>query len=191
MTVQRVTSLAAPPVVGQRYLVPTVEYIWQGYMPQPWPVFLPKHEDAEILKFPWDHYHVDPRFLDRRRWERACADGAWGSGWGEDSDGYAQCQRAPLMRLEGVSGEIEPHGPVVWRRLRCARSEIRYVHGHQKTIGALRGHFAGRTCKHARTGWVCPHKHFPLGSIAPDDDGVITCPLHGLRVRAADGVVLP
>ena len=33
-------------------------------------------------------------------------------------------------------------------------------------------------------------KHEKIAHNTPDADGVITCPLHGLRIRAADGVVL-
>jgi hypothetical protein len=84
----------------------------------------------------------------------------------------------------------EPHPPIVWKRRKCHRPDLPYVFGDAAPIIALRADFAGQQCRRNRAGWVCPHKTYPLGSHAPDDTGVITCPLHGLRIRAADGVVL-
>ena len=39
-------------------------------------------------------------------------------------------------------------------------------------------------------GWICPHQATPLGSIEPVD-GIIICPLHGLRIDAQTGIVVP
>lgn len=196
MSPPRITSLATPPAIGRWYLVPTVEYPWLGDDgARPWPVFLPKHEDAEHLNFPWGHYHVDPRFLSSRDWARCKG---WSMPWGHaregwDRDGHAFTQRTPLnKRAPAGSGvEIVPHPKVVWRRMRCARVEIPYQHHDKNGIQSIASAHEGRTCKRARSGWVCPHRPVPLGSIAPDAQGVITCPLHGLRIRATDGVVLP
>jgi hypothetical protein len=49
--------------------------------------------------------------------------------------------------------------------------------------------FAGTQCRKGKRGFVCPHKLFPLGSVEPVA-GVITCPLHGMRIDAATGVCL-
>lgn len=183
---ERITNLSAPPVVGKWYLVPTSAYQWLGVKAaRPWPVFLPWHSDAEHLRFDEDHYHVDPRFLGRAAWKMA-------QGWGgvefldPTNRALSACQRWPLARHRGRD---DLPGDIVWRRRRCERATAEYVHGDKPTIVSLTAAFAGRQCKRARSGWVCPHQHVPMGSV-PVEDGVLTCPLHGLRIRDSDGVVL-
>jgi hypothetical protein len=176
---ERITALTAPPIVGRYYLVPTVLYPWYRDK-RPWPVFLPKHNDTEHLNFHPVHYHVDPRFVAKAVFENA----AWGK-----RDSFAAFQGAPLSQrsYDGKDGSA-PHPDIVWRKLQCKRASIPYRF-HKEIGERLTPAFAGRQCKRARTGWVCPHKNVPLGSFAPVD-GVITCPLHGLRVDATTGVVL-
>ena len=54
----------------------------------------------------------------------------------------------------------------------------------------LQAAVAGARCQRDAAGWVCPHRQFSFGSIAPDSCGIITCPLHGLQVDAATGVAI-
>jgi nitrite reductase/ring-hydroxylating ferredoxin subunit len=176
---ERITSLAEPPVVGRYYLVPTVLYPWHN-IKRPWPVFLPKHNDAEHLNFSSPHYHVDPRFVGKQAFE-------WAAMGPRDS--LASFQASPLCSRDwGREDGTQPHPPVVWRKLQCKRTHLPYRFA-DLIAKKLEPAFVGRQCKRARTGWVCPHKNVPLGSFA-SVDGVITCPLHGLRVDAETGVVL-
>lgn len=182
---ERITELSAPPIVGQFYLVPTVHWQWRHFSPRWWPVFLPLHEDARFFRFTAEHYHVDPRFVPGR------THGAF-SWWADDP--WRAFQATPIARHRTGDWAIEP-GPVVWRRRRCGRNRVPYVlFGKVKAPGmgpeAICRHWEGQTAPRNRFGWVCPHQHAALGSIGPERDGVITCPLHGLRLRAADGVVL-
>lgn len=193
---QRITELTAPPVVGARYMVPTVSYIWLAHEAA-WPVFLPKHEDAEHLDFKWPHYHVDPRFLNKEHTNRAAR---WTlkrpglGGYDHTSAAEATAQSSPLNRVEWDPTAREnasvPHPTPEWRPMRCYRSSIAYRYGNQPAIRKMRDHFAGTQCARGRAGWICPHKRFPLGSIQPDEHGVLTCPLHGLRIVAESGIVL-
>lgn len=183
MPIERITNLSGAPVVGQRYLVPTTTHHWIGAVSM-LPVFLPRHNDAEILGFVDQHFHVDPRFLGQRLWQRA-QDYAGGF-LDPDNSALATCQRYPVSRLRNHDADPPQ---VIWRRLKCQRSEAEYVHGDKPNIVKLGNAYAGRPCKRARSGWVCPHQHFPMGSV-PVVDGVQTCPLHGLRVGADDGVIL-
>ena len=190
---ERVTMLREPPVIGQAYLVPTVLYKWLGERLFHWPVFLPRHDDKEHLNFEWQHYHVDPRFLSATMWKRAAN---WYSmrweHWPDYARAFATLQAVPLNRtVPGARGrETEPHPPVTWRPRVCTRAAIPYMHHESALIMAMQGHFAGQRCKRARTGWVCPHKGFPLGSIGADADGEIVCPLHGLRIDPESGRVI-
>lgn len=189
---ERITHLREPPVVGRRYLVPTVFYPWLNDTPRAWPVYLPKHDDAEHLNFPWAHYHVDPRFLNKRDTAFAAVSTRGREGAPPDDAGLAEftTQARPLSYRDGsaLTGHL-PHPAIVWAARRCYRSGVGYRAGHIPVIQDLRVHFAGRQCKAVRSGWVCPHKRYPLGSLQPVD-GVVTCPLHGLRVRVSDGVVV-
>jgi Rieske 2Fe-2S protein len=56
-------------------------------------------------------------------------------------------------------------------------------------VHTLRKLFAGHQCAAGKGGWICPHRKASLGSIQPVD-GIITCPLHGLRIDAATGKML-
>lgn len=187
---ERITHLTAPPVIGRRYLVPTVTYPWlYSEKPHAWPVFLPLHEDGRFFNFKDLHYHPDPRFLGGREWAQVTR-------YGEDRgvSALAACQAIPLSRMawgSRLSGQrIIPHPRPAWRVRTCHRTSVDYAHRDRKEVQALAAHYAGQQCKKARAGWVCPHQNWPMGSLSPDAEGVITCPLHGLRVRASDGVVL-
>ncbi|PZR36450.1 hypothetical protein [Caulobacter segnis] len=180
--IERITNLSAPPIVGRFYLVPTVELEWYG-LTSAWPVFLPKHEDARFFQFEHDHYHIDPRFLGARQWR--FAGGGRGAGYALD-----RLQRAPLSNSRWDRKD-KPLPPIAWKRVKCSRLATAYQHGDQPNVGFLRQHYAGHQCKRARSGWVCPHQNWPMGSLEPDADGFITCPLHGLRVRASDGIAEP
>lgn len=192
---QRVTDLSAQPVVGSYYLVPTVTYEYDGKI-LAWPVYPSHHEDDEHLNFPWPHYHFDPRFLTHRMMSGFREDG-WTSRTEAEKVSARVLQRNKMGMWSGVRPSVEQaaadtvqHPPIVWRRMQCKREAPVYPYGHAKPIQAVQAAFAGQQCRKNAAGWVCPHKNYPLGSHATDADGVITCPLHGLRIRAADGVVL-
>ncbi len=184
MTIQRITELSEPPIIGRYYLVPTVLHPWHWRSkPYPWPVFLPRHNDAQFLNFPDQHFHIDPRFVTDLDYGRA---GEWR--WEETSIGTFQ--RAPLARERGALARAgEPPEPI-WRRRICRRTDEGYAHSDYPTVRKLHTHYASQTAPRNRHGWVCPHQNYPTGSLTVTD-GVITCPLHGLRIRASDGLCLP
>ncbi len=189
------THLTAPPVVGQWYSVPTVRYIYADqHRARDWPVLLPLHSDADRFPFVWEHYHVDIRFLAADLWSRmAYYNDQFGGAGDVDRDAMEYAQRMPVARLDWVGrpwvGVLVKHPPIVWRRRKCARSAIPYTMTEHPLIKRVQQDFAGTQCKAARAGWVCPHQGFPLGSVQ-EVGGVLTCPLHGLRVDAASGRVL-
>jgi hypothetical protein len=192
---ERITHLGEPPVIGRRYLVPTVHYVWLHGSRRAWPVYLPKHDDQEHLNFPFPHYHVDPRFLNKRdtRFAAQSSVGALTSVREGEVVSLAErtTQARPLVRTTGAwsLADIDPHPPIVWAAKRCFRPAVGYRAAHEPTIVGMHAAYQGQQCRRVRSGWICPHKRFPLGSLEPVD-GVVTCPLHGLRVRVSDGVVL-
>lgn len=170
--VQRIDQITAPPVVGRYYLVPTVHGMWFGKVAN-WPVMGPKHEDTKFFRFKDQHYHLDRRFLAERLVRHAVA---------------SPLHRGPDKRLAHYEDPL-PEADPIWRRLMCRRAEM-YFPAHPEPVRALQASLAGAQCRRNEAGWVCPHRRFSLGSIAPDAQGIITCPLHGLRIEAASGIVV-
>ncbi len=160
----RIDRLTEPAVAGRMYLVPTVKAKWIGRLGI-WPVIGPLHEDAEIFNFDKDHYHVDARFLPPR---------------------FHKPEKAFVYPLHADAITA------VWRRRKCIRAYVPYtLPGGRDTspVFVLRGIFAGHQCERGKGGWICPHRKASLGSLSPVN-GVITCPLHGLRIDAETGIVL-
>lgn len=57
--VERIDALRGLPVIGRRYLVPTVHRDGMTF-----PVLLPGHVDPQADGLPMPHFHVDGRFAD-------------------------------------------------------------------------------------------------------------------------------
>ena len=167
--IERADRQTAPLIAGRFYLVPTVRAKWMNRLGD-WPVIGPLHEDREILRFPDDHFHVDARFLP------ASFQDPW---------------RVSTYPLHAYRGAPPLPAPILARR-KCITPHVPWTVEWQRNTSplyVLRARFAGRQCIHGKGGWICPHRHASLGSIAPEG-GVITCPLHGLRIDAATGIVL-
>lgn len=187
----RADELTAPPVVGRTYLVPTVRHEWWGFT-SAWPVMGPKHEDGEHLNFPYEHYHIDSRFLNdrqRRKVEWQYENIAANRGVGDVlALGVAS---APLM-----TGHLHlpPLPAPVLRPLRCRSDQHAYPLGYSlKNTPHARMHetFAGRRCGRDAAGHlICPHKGFVLDSLVPDASGRVICPLHGLVVDVVSARVV-
>lgn len=190
MAMQRADRLKEPPVVGRYYLVPSIlwdrEYSGYGRKVREhlraiqessgatwWPVWGIKHEDTEHFNFPYLHYHIDPRFLTRRQWahfknRRLSPLGA--------------VQGSPLNHSELLGGPPKP----VLRRKRCTSAHSEWEHCDAVSVTSLNRAFKDTICRSGKRGLVCPHRQFPLGTVEVRD-GVVTCPLHGLRIDAATG----
>lgn len=174
---QRFDDLTEPPVVGQYYLVRCVKGWWGWpYRAGLWPVWGSLHEDGRFLNFPWVHYHLNRFFLSE---SDAC----------DAINGPLQ-----IRRNNKEPGKNDALPEPVLRRLKCRQSvrDIRFPIARalagRPAWRTMYDHFGGEQCKRGN-GWVCPHKGFDLGVMAPDADGTITCPLHGLRINSVTGVV--
>lgn len=175
---ERVDRLTEPPVVGEFYLVPTVRSPWAG-VTKDWPVMGARHDDAEHLNFPHLHYHVDIRFLSDRT-------------IGSSFYGSAHKGASSPLCYRGDNDKFIDHPAPIFKRRKCLRGSHEYPLERAADSEAFRtmwAAYAGAICKQGKAGFICPHRHFPLGSIAAID-GVITCPLHGLRIDAETGIVL-
>lgn len=151
--------------VGKRYLVPAVKGTWVGRFDL-WPIIGPRHEDTDFIGFEQDHWHVDVRFFDSRQWAFAL--------------------RQPERPFQFVI--TAPTSPLGLVRLQCRRQWPAYPRHRPRWLAALSSHFANHRLGEKR---VCPHRGADLSTFAPDADGCITCPLHGLRWNVETGCIVP
>lgn len=168
--VGRADLVAGPLQPNSTYLVPTLFARWPhpDEKPAHWPVIGPKHDDMEVFRFPWPHYHPDRRFLSR--------------------DQAQMAEHTPIVfNAAGVSGELPK--PFLWAwvcRYPVNRSWFFARPGH-----ALHQVYAGRRCgKTAEGVLVCPHKGHVLRAMG-DASGLTVCPLHGLPINTKTGRVMP
>lgn len=162
-------------VIGQFYRVPAVRVKnWCGF--SGWlPVIGPKHSDAEVIKFPWPHWHIDWRFAPTKAWNTASAVRLPGYVYGRP----IQC---PNNRDEVVVQE----GPAD-RLMKCKRALPSYIeplnaNWKHDWITELRNMF----CETKITNGLCPHRGIPASAMIREGD-VLICPGHGLRFNALTG----
>lgn len=162
-----------PYTVDQYYTVPTVEA--QFFQRRDiWPVLGPKHEDAEFINFPKSHYHFDFRFFSVQQWDYIL----------ESSYSFLDEWRIFAQVLQALHAD-KPLPPVVMRRRKCLRPMPDYVPASKiPWRAALAAAYADKTLV---DGHICPHRGASLRGIAPDGDGCVTCPLHGLRFDVTTG----
>lgn len=177
MTTPLLSELREPPVVGRYYMVPTIHGALLE-ITDDWPVLGALHHDrGGPLNFPHNHYHVDARFLTAGQ-ERKLRPWASGSLVGE-----------PIERV--VSGWVIHNlrwnciGRPPLARKRCRRESWNYAAGHMLAIQRLREERGDpvEPIRRADGRLLCPHRKADLSQFPPDQDGIVTCPLHGLRVR--------
>lgn len=167
MNIQRINEITTPAVAGQFYLVPMVFGEWFSRSAW-WPVMGSLHEDTKFFSFPIDHFHMDRRFLVRDRDQR-----------------YAVSYPLTAQREGSV-----PLSDVVWKRRKCVRPDMHFPYW-ASPVQEMQSALAGTRCKAGPGGLICPHRGFALGSLVVDKWGALTCPMHGLRVEAATGLVMP
>lgn len=177
---QKITDLRKPPVVGKWYLVPCVVYNWHG-MKSLWPVIGPLHHDKEI-GFNLLHFHIDARFLTKR--QAGLARQSFLSQW-------PKYNSSPLSEpVADTYNWAEKYGPIArkptFHRKKCSSLDYRW---HPTTTpkpeSLLWSKFGPTPCAIERPDGrlLCPHKKVDLSQFEPDADGIVICPLHGLKVR--------
>lgn len=150
-----------------------------------WPVMGEAHRDQEIIGFPDLHYHIDWRFVSARTYHRHVGSdiyrGESKAAFGlilmllpENRKGYFYRAR----KFDDAPGEIEARR----RRLKCKRDLPPYPHAIAPWMERLSRHHATACLRHR----VCPHRGYDL-SREPVIDGIVTCPLHGLRWNVETG----
>lgn len=166
-------------------MVPVVHFTWFGREAD-WPVLGPMHTDADFFNFPARHYHVDIRFLNART--RRWAAGHLPESLMQVDPVVVVARCATGFPLNRRDRELPDGRPLLTRR-RCFLSSTPF--GFADDLYApfqqLRDHYGDPAPAIAKPDGrlLCPHRKVDLSSFPPDAAGVVTCPLHGLRVRCA------
>lgn len=157
--------------IGEFYQVPAVRvetfHGFEGWIP----VIGPMHEDAELIGFPFQHFHVDWRFVPQRLWRllgNRCYTNhhfAW-----------------PIQCPDGRGKRVILEGPLL-RRMKCKRDPGRFPTERAGWLKALGERYA---CAKLTNG-ACPHRGIPVSAMHRDGD-VLTCPGHGLQWNAITGL---
>jgi hypothetical protein len=187
MPLQRLSDLREPPVAGRFYLVPFVRFTYLGHLDR-WPVIGPMHTDLRHFNFPEPHYHVDARFLTARQVARVKAFARFTTfdGLSEDKTLAGIVGGHPLAKRRREEVALPKHRPSLMRR-KCRSAVALHVHGARNPVKALRADYTDPAMPITKADGrqLCPHRKVDLSSFPPDEHGIVTCPLHGLRVRCA------
>ncbi len=181
------SELREPPVVGRFYMVPVVRYRFRRVVRE-WPVIGPRHDDGDVLRFPYRHYHFDGRFLLKTE----IATIAVGRDMSLALGGTVLVEPSEIetsLWEQQLYGRL-PRKPKL-RRRKCQRSSYEYSEEGRVRIAKRVGRDAitedfGPIAEPIRLDdgrLLCPHRKADLSQFPPDSDGIVTCPLHGLRVR--------
>jgi hypothetical protein len=180
MSAPLLSALREPPIVGRYYMVPVVRH-WFSERLLDWPVLGCLHHDREHIGFQPLHYHFDGRFLSYRQYEIVC-EGSWhlpplaglnASVLHEANNPYWLGRFRPLPRRPEL------------RRRRCNRAIQEWVVAEQAVKWGLAEAYGlpAEPIRRPDGRLLCPHRKADLSQFPPDADGIVTCPLHGLRVR--------
>ena len=144
-----------------------------------WPVLGPMHEDAKIIGFRWDHYHIDHRFLTVGQFSISAR-------YVRRRDAAAAF-RYPLHQMheeKNLHSVGWPQLPTI-KRKRCLREWPSYPGTQAPWMQKLENAYE---CARMKKG-LCPHQGAPLAGLEVKD-GVVTCPLHGLRWDVETGAMV-
>ena len=179
---------------GGRYPRPCVRAFWPaGSRKALWiPVIGPPHSDGEIIGFNHVHWHVDFRFLRKEQRETMCGQSSSVFSYPitfaapEVGDGAV---RVGVNLLPSPEYPRESYWRVMLRQFRENYPPYPYSPGDGKPswLPRLEEAHADDTLH----GLVCPHRGASLEGMAPDPEGCVTCPLHGLRWNLVSGKLCP
>lgn len=178
------------PEVGRYYLVPQLRQIRTSTKIDKPPLLLwipvhgPQHEDAEIIGFRYQHYHVDTRFMSDAFLFHYLA--KYKSEYYLMGKTFAEeAMIIPvIVESQSVYFKVESPEPVL-RKRRCYREMPDFPPGTTTGFGPrLRAVYAD--CQLDPENPICPHRGFKLSGL-PDRDGVVICPGHGLSFNLTTG----
>lgn len=153
-------------VIGRYYIVNTVTQTKRSWII---PIHGPLHNDAEVINFPHDHWHIDWRFVNARMYEQYMIAGG----------GF-------LMPWAWPINEEYTAGSVTKRRMKCKRQFGPYVPPDRVPwLKKLEDKYRTARMKN----FICPHKGIPCNS-TPTTDGIVICRGHGLAFNVQTGALV-
>lgn len=171
--IEKVTDCDRPLILREEYLVPHIHVRQHGS----WmPIVLPLHNDADFLNFPIDHYHYDIRFLYLREMRLIVGNSL------------------VCMSMQAITAYIGSQvvgndlgdcdlATIKFFKRKCRRQNFDWLlnyRGKIKRFADFEDYFCGIKARIAPCG-KCPHKGVDLRQVLPDENGIKTCPAHGLR----------
>lgn len=151
--------------VGRFYRVPCVLTEKHSWLGSGWqPVIGPMHSDAGVVNFPYNHWHIDLRFVPKK--VRYLPEFLIGT---------------PIMKDDLYGSPVVTAGPEP-RLKKCQRPMPVYPIHRARWIPALEAEYTQVRMKNM----VCPHRGLPLHG-CPQDGDIVTCPGHGLRWNVKTG----
>jgi hypothetical protein len=159
-------------IIGQFYQVPAVRVAtWHKFVG--WiPVIGPMHEDTEFVNFPYQHFHIDWRFVPREIWSKI------------GNRNYANHHFAwPIQCPDTYGKQVILEGPTL-RRMKCKRDAGKFPIERAKWLEPLRQSLG---CAKLTNG-LCPHRGIPVSAMHREGD-ILTCPGHGLQWNAVTGLL--
>ena len=132
------------------------------------PIHANDHSDSE-LDADFSHFHYDRRFLPPHLAK------------------LISVNEVLPIRLD--SSNVPADG-IVWMERRCYAASVRFL--PEQSLGFVKQQLEP-LCRNMRMqpGGRCPHRGTPLNAVAPDENGVIHCPAHGLKWLATTGEMAP
>lgn len=155
------------PRIGRRYWVSVVTASgWSGWAHGATvPIIGPLHEDAEIIGFSEQHWHLDWRFA---------------------SDKIVRFSPRSVV----ISPKnIDPSLGILRRLITCRREMVAFPRFVAPWMQALERKYAGTALKPGCL--TCPHRGMPLDPATADEQGRVTCSAHGLRWNLDTGRLAP
>ncbi|MDB6104121.1 MAG: hypothetical protein JWO52_4120 [Gammaproteobacteria bacterium] len=158
-------------IIGKFYEVPAVyARDWWGF--DGWiPVLGPMHEDAEIVGFPWQHFHIDWRFARRNLFDFVA-----------NIKGPQLVYASPIQCPDRSGKRVIAEGPIL-KRMTYKRELLPFPRMPNTWVPVLAKKYA---CTKLVNG-LCPHRGIPVSAMHREGD-ILTCPGHGLQWNAITGL---
>jgi hypothetical protein len=176
-------DLRAPPIKGRAYMVPVVRAIYHR-REDDWPVLGPLHSDKAFFNFVHPHYHVDARFVSAALARRLVDAAPWQA---IDGMTFAEALTFVCTGWPLLPGKAKPRlAEMTCRRAGVGSPIGRLSYGTAKDkMVKMQAHYndPAQPLRQPDGRLLCPHKKVDLSQFPPDRDGIVVCPLHGLRVQ--------
>lgn len=169
--------------IGRFYMIPCVKTTHQQRIGRgEWvPVLGPLHEDADIIEFPYPHWHVDWRFASKKQVQRI--------GRGPLGFDERRLFAVPIQYRtnDGKILLVESGPEPIMRHMQCKRQMPAYPLSTARSVWLRKLEEAYTHCRLKQK--ICPHRGIPLEGVEQHGD-IVTCPGHGLRWNVITGALM-